>query len=685
MEYLEDDRRKAVNRLAWLAGAVVLWGAAILLKLVSLQVIHHGVYVARARAQQEQKVVLSGNRGKIVDRNGELLALSVPVDSVSVNPRRLPDARAAAELIGPVLSIPVEDLYRSLKTAREKNHGFLWIKHKLTPTESARLRQYKLEWIDFQQDSRRLYPNNMVASHVVGSVFREEEGSDGIEKGLDHDLAGHEGAARMLTDVKRRGIDETVVKPPQDGKELKLTIDSRIQFITERELNIAAQAHHALTGAAIVMNPNTGEILALANWPAFNPNEAPVTKEQQRAHRNLGLSVPFEPGSIFKVVTLTAALETTKLTPSSKIDCHNGFLALPGRVVHEAHRGFGMLTMAEVLEKSSNIGAIGIGAQVGAERMYDYVRRFGFGSRTGLPLPAESPGLLRKLNRWGTTSLASISMGQEVSTTSVQLARACSVVANGGYLLQPRLVDEQGGVKVPMSEPRRVIKAETAATMRVLMQGVVLRGTGKAAQLAGYTSGGKTGTAQIFDVANHHYTKTYNASFMGFAPVSNPALVIVVTLNGTTGNSGMGGAAAAPAFHTIATEALRLLEVPKDLPEDHPLLAKTDSKPADVNDLAINEFASAQNNILEEDETAQPGSTTAPVITASMPLPAGQEAPSGPRIPNFRGMSMRSALAEASQDGITLATEGSGMVRAQSPPPGAVLRPGQSVRVLLAR
>jgi cell division protein FtsI (penicillin-binding protein 3) len=684
VDYLEEDRRKAVTRLAWLAGGVVLWGVAILAKLVSLQVIHHNTYLLRARMQQETRQVLAAPRGKIEDRNGVLLAVSIPVDSVSVNPKRLPDPRAAAELIGPVLSMDVESLYQQLKLARQKNHGYLLIKHKISPSESARLRDYHLDWIDFKQDSRRLYPNGMVGSHVIGSVFKDEEGSDGIEKGLDRDLKGHEGAARMLTDVKRRGIDQTVVKAPQDGQQLRLTIDSRIQYIAERELDAAAEAHHAVTGAAIVMNPHTGEILALANWPAFDPNEAPVTKEQQRAHRNLGLSVPFEPGSIFKVITIAAAMETTNLTPTSRIDCHNGFLALPGRVVHEAHRGFGMLTVSEVLEKSSNIGAIGIGAQVGAQRMYDYVRKFGFGQRTGLPLPAESPGLLRKLNRWGTTSLASISMGQEVSTTSVQLARACSVVANGGFLVQPTLVSEHGGVKVTPAAPHRVIKEETAATMRVMMEGVVLRGTGKAARLSGYTSGGKTGTAQIFDVATHHYTKTYNASFMGFTPVSNPALVIVVTLNGTTGNSGMGGAASAPAFHNIATEALRLLDVPKDLAEDVPVLtAKNDAK-TDVSDLAVNEFADAQTNILEEDETAQPAVIpamsapgTAPVVTAAYE--------SGPHVPDLRGMTMRSALAEASQDGFALSFQGSGLVRAQSPPPGAVLHPGQNVRVRLKR
>lgn len=682
MEHLEEARRKAVQRLAWLALGVVLWSVAIFAKLVSLQVIHHKTYLARERRQQEQQLDIPAPRGTIYDRNGDVLAMSIPADSVFVDPLRLPDVRTAAELLSQFLGLPYAELHSHIETARSQNRGFLWVKRRITRAETERLHALHLDWIQFQQESRRLYPNGMVASHVVGSVFQDEQGSDGIEKGLDKDLEGHAGTARLLTDVKRRGIDLVVETAPQAGKPLKLTIDGRIQFVVERELNAAALEHHARTGAAIVMNPYNGEILALANWPSFDPNQAPVTKDQKLAHRNLGLSVPFEPGSIFKVITLSAALETTKLRPDSLINCHNGFLALPGRVVHEAHRGFGVLSMSEVLEKSSNIGAIEIGAQVGAERMYDYVQRFGFGSRTGLPLPAESPGLLRKLNRWGTTSLASISMGQEISTTSVQLARACSVVANGGFLVQPKLVAEADGVKTPDATPRRVIQASTAITMRHIMEGVVLRGTGKAAHLSGYTSGGKTGTAQIFDVANHHYTKTYNASFMGFAPVNNPALVIVVTLNGTSGNSGMGGSASAPAFHKIATEALRLLDVPKDLPDDVPLL-QAKSEPAKVeetSDLAITEVADGSSNILEEDEAVKPAAGVpeqASILTVS--------APKGPVVPDLRGKSLRAALEAASSEGFTLSAEGSGVVRAQLPAPGAVWHPGQNVRVRLGR
>ncbi len=384
---------------------------------------------------------------------------------------------------------------------------------------------------DFKEDSKRVYPNHSTAAHVVGSVYQGEKGAEGIEKGINAALAGAPGTATIQTDVKRNGIDSWVDDPAVPGKELKLTIDSRLQFLAERELAAQVQAKHARTGTVIVMNPYTGEILTLANYPTFDPNKPPMTAEERRAHFDLGAQVPFEPGSIFKVLTLSTALETTNIRPETMINCHNGFLKLPGRVVHEAHGGYGMLSMADVLAKSSNIGAIEIGARIGREKFYEYLTNFGFGQRTGITLPAESPGILRKLNRWGTTSLASVSMGQEVAATSLQLIRACAAVANGGLLVKPKLIAEIGGKPTPTEAPRRVLRPETTVTMRTLMEGVVLRGTGRfTIKLNGWTAGGKTGTAQIFE--NGHYTHLYNASFMGFAPVNNPALVAIVTING---------------------------------------------------------------------------------------------------------------------------------------------------------
>jgi len=666
------------GRLTWIAGGALVWLTLILAKLISLQVIHHREYARIARQQQELKVEIPAPRGPIFDRTGQPLAMSVPMESVFVNPLRVPDMGVASELLARILSLDAGEVRNRMRVAYDHQRGFLWVKRKITNTEAEELRSLHLEWIEFQTESQRHYPNGMLAAHVLGSVDHEEKGNAGIERSLDPQLRGHAGSEMILTDVKRRGIDSQLSTEAHAGTPLTLTIDSRIQFVAERELAKGVEAHRARSGSIIVMNPYNGEILALANYPTFDPNEPPKAVEDPLRRFDLAVSVPFEPGSVFKVVTLSAALETTNLRPDSPINCNNGILRLPGRVIHEAHHGFGVIPMHEVLERSSNIGAIQIGFRVGAQNMYEYVRRFGFGSSVGLRLPAESAGLFRKLNRWGTTSLASISMGQEISTTSIQLARACAVIANGGLMIKPKLILKEGSQLTPVEPPKRVLRPETAITMRQMMEGVVISPHGTAhrgARLAGYTCGGKTGTAQIFDVKAHHYTHQYNASFMAFAPVTNPAFIMVVTINGTSGNAGMGGAAAAPVFKAVATEALRVLDVPKDLPDATP--EKQDASPVDIDDLAIADLGSSEPNIMEEvaaqETTSEAGASATPAVE------------NGPRVPNFRGKTMRAVVEQASAMGLPVLLDGSGIARAQIPAPGSVLPAGERVRVEFAR
>jgi len=439
----------------------------------------------------------------------------------------------------------------------------------------------------------------------------------------------------------------------------------------------------------VVMDPYHGDILALASYPPFDPNQPPGRGEDAKARFNHAVSVPFEPGSVFKVITLSAALETTGLTPSTMINCGNGSFTMAGRTVHEAHRGYGTMPMEMVLAKSSNIGAIQIGLKVGSAKLYEYVRRFGLGARTGVPLPAESPGIVRKLSKWRTTSLMSVSMGHEVGVTTLQLAQACSAVANGGLLVAPRLILKNGSEAVPMVPPHRILKPETAIAMRKMMEGVVLVGTGRRyANLQGYSSAGKTGSAQIFDYATGHYTHSYNASFMGFAPVANPAIVVVVTVNGTHGGSaGYGGPVAGPVFRAVTTEALRVLDVPKDLPDTAPDTRET--QVADLDEVPIVD-GPADPPVLEEAEArapevpqvSSPGPAPSAPNTVPAPPPPHQ---SGPKAPNFIGLSMRSAVALAQAQGLPVVLAGTGIVRAQVPPPGAVLHGGERIRVDLAR
>jgi cell division protein FtsI (penicillin-binding protein 3) len=654
------------RRLTVLAAILVIWGGAIFAKLLSLQVLHHREYVQLARNREELDVVIPAPRGTIFDRHGQPLAMSVPTESVYVNPLKVPDLGVASTILSLALHLDRDDFFGKLKAASDAQRGFLWVKRKITFEEGQSVRNLHLDWIDIESESQRHYPNGALGAALLGSVDFEEKGNAGVERSFDSELRGKPGRVRLLTDVNRRGIDSQMETAARAGTPLMLTIDEHLQFVAEREIATAVTAHAAISGSVVIMNPQSGDILALASYPPYDPNEPPRPTEN-RARQNHALSVPFEPGSVFKVITLSAALETTNLRPESPIDCHGGVLKLPGRVIHDSHTGMGVVPMATVLAKSSNIGAIEVGMRVGQERMYDYVRRFGFGQKTGIELPAESGGKLRKLNRWGTTSLASVSMGQEVSVTTVQLARAASVIANGGLLVKPRLILKRGNQSVPQPAPVRIIKPETAITMRQMMEGVVLPGgTGyPKARLEGYSVGGKTGSAQIYDVASRHYTHTYNGSFMGFAPLTNPAIVVVVTLNGTHGTAGFGGAAAAPVFHAVATEALRALDVPRDLPEQTPPAQV--AKKTEVDDLSIADIGSDQPNILEEGDDDS------------------ETAPAGPRVPNFRGMTMRAVLATAAAQGLTIVPGGSGVARVQSPPAGSLLHEGERIRVQFVR
>src|SRR6202521_3417136 len=402
------------RRLTILAALLLVWGAAIFAKLFSLQVLHHQEYVRLARNRQELDLEIPAPRGTIFDRHGQPLAMSVPTESVYVNPLKVPDLGVASQILALVLHLDQPELYGKMTWAYENRRGFLWVKRKIGFNEGQSLRQLGLEWIEIQSESQRHYPNGTLAAQVLGSVDFQEKGNAGIEKALDADLRGRPGHARLLTDVNRRGIDSQLDTEAHAGLPVTLTLDERLQFVAEREIAAAVEAHHAASGSVVVMDPHSGEILALASYPTFNPNLPPQPGENVN-RQNHAISVPFEPGSVFKVMTLSAALETTNLTPESMINCHGGVLKLPGRVIHDSHTGLGIIPMAMVLAKSSNIGAIEVGMRVGQTNLYDYVRRFGFGQKTGIELPAESGGKLRRLAHWGKTSLASISIDRKSS------------------------------------------------------------------------------------------------------------------------------------------------------------------------------------------------------------------------------------------------------------------------------
>ncbi len=612
----------AFKRLRIFARLCFIWGLLIIGRLFYLQLFQHDDYVRQAQAQQERDVEVRAPRGAILDRNGQPLAMSVAVDSVCVNPMRIQDLQISADLLSRILSLNHAELTEKLVSAKEAGRRFLWIKRKISMEESERLRAYNFDWVELRQESSRYYPNGELAAHILGGVNHEEKGNGGIEQFYDKELVGKPGLSKTISDVRQTVFQQTVYTDAQPGTNFTLTIDQRMQNVAEQELAKAVKVHGASTGSVVVMNPHTGEILAIANYPTFNPNEPPTSEASKEARKNLAIMAPFEPGSVFKVITVSTALQTTKLKPETPFYCNNGAFTLYRRVIHDSHP-YGTLTMAEVLAKSSNIGAIKVGLTAGNQNLYDYVKKFGFGAKSGLPLPGESSGIVRRLERWIPSSIGSVAMGHEISTTTVQLARACSVIANGGMLMKPRLVVRTQRNAEPVVETKpegqRILTAENAALMRRMMKGVVDFGTGRNARLRGYTSAGKTGSAQIYDYHARVYTHRYNGSFMGFAPVNNPSVVVVVTLNNTpSGNAGFGGVVAAPVFTKVMTAALRFLDVPRDMAEG--------TEPSNDKVIPESDLAAADLSIPPDPE---PGENATPAVLASVagPMPAAQVVP----------------------------------------------------------
>ncbi|HEY6341121.1 MAG TPA: penicillin-binding protein 2 [Bryobacteraceae bacterium] len=573
------EETQSTRRLLWLLRLLLIWVAAIFGRLLWLQVIQHDDLLKLAREQQQKMRPIPAMRGTIFDRLGQPLAKTLPAESICVNPQRIPDAGVAADLLAPLLDLDRANLRERIMAAKRRGRGFLWVKRKVSEEEAESVHSLKLEYVEFRPESRRFYPHGTLASQVVGSTGMVDEddvekGNAGIEMAFDEELSGRPGLERTYTDVKQNVYDSVVARDPDPGEDITLTIDPNLQYLAEKELDKTVASSHAKTGSIVAMDPYTGEVLAMANFPRFDSNLPPSPGEPAEARSNLAVTTPFEPGSVFKTVTLSAALETTTLRPDSIINCGNGSINLFGRIIHD-HNSYPALSMADVLAKSSNIGAINIGLKVGERALYEYVRRFGFGEKTGIDLPGESAGVVRRVEQWTPSSIGSVAMGHEVSATAVQLAVAGAAIANGGFRLRPQIVlarhkPGQPEERLTPEKGLRAIAGETAVTMRQMMEGVVLHGTGKGlANLRGYTSGGKTGSAQIYDLKAHVYTHSYNASFLGFAPVANPRIVIAVTLNGTTGGTaGYGGPVAAPVFREVAMAALRILDVPKDVPDE---------------------------------------------------------------------------------------------------------------------
>jgi cell division protein FtsI (penicillin-binding protein 3) len=650
---MTEPKSRYRSRGLVLTGCLLLLLGAIVLRLGYLQILRHEELARLAERQYSKTIPLRPERGRILDRNGYALAVSAPVESVYALPGKIYDRAAVAAALAPYLGDRPRDIEQRLASDRP----FLWVKLKIPPATAEAIRAARLPGIGTVPEALRFYPNRELAAHVLGFVGRDDRGLEGVELANDKTLAGEAGLALVERDALGREMtgQPTILKAPTPGTGLVLTIDATVQYLAERELETAWRSTGAKGGMVLVMDPRTGEILAMAMRPTFNPNAYAIATAEQ--WRNRAVTDPFEPGSTFKAILAAAALEEGVVRPGDRFYGEQGVITIANRTIHDWKK-YGWLTFQQVLQYSSNVGAIKVGLQLGRERYYRHVTAFGFGSFTGVGLPGESRGLLRPPDRWSGLSLATISIGQEISVTGVQMLAAFGALANGGRLMQPHVIRaflDRNGREVRRTEPqtvRQVISAETAATLTDILTTVVAEGTGHKAVVPGYAVAGKTGTAQKADPVTHVYSRKPGVlSFIGFVPSGAPRLVILALLDEPK-TVVWGSEAAAPIFAAVAAPVLRHLDV-----------APTEAAPAI-------QIVRATGRETEREQQ--------PVDASAGVSPDGEAV-----MPDLTGKSLRQALALLGALDVDVTVTGRGLVVRQTPTPGTPLAPGAACRLEL--
>lgn len=679
----ELEWRGIIKRRLWIVlGVLALWVAGLEARLVVLQTVEHDYYVQSAAKQQQDIKDIDPVRGDIRDRNGQLLAYSVESFDVKANPSIVRDpAREAAELCRALRDCSAAELADIAgKLGRTKTRDLVVrAAQDMSPDAVTRVRaliearQKALKGVSAAvaatmpvPDSLRLvhhpvryYPKMNVAAHVVGFVKDDGSGAAGVEARFEKQIAGVKGRELVQVDGKTDGIFTRVEREPVPGASLELTIDTRLQQIVERELAAGVRTARAEGGAAVMLDPYTGEILAQASYPSFNPN-APFDGASDADRLNRAVQAIYEPGSTFKIVTASAALNEHVLRPDDLIDTNPGYIIFPGRkpIDEDKKHNYGVLSVEDVIVKSSNVGAVRIGLRVGVDRMYRYVQRYGFGQRLAPDFSGESAGILTPPSKVNDSALASMSMGYQVGVTAMQMASAAAVVANGGVLMQPHVVRaylrDGRREEVAPKAIGRVIDPETAATITTIMEGVVGsgHGTGDMARLSRYLVAGKTGTAQ--KVEGNHYSETdYNVSFVGFVPSRQPAFVLLVVVDTPTVGLKYGGKVAAPIFKRIAEASLEYAGVAPTINPTPPIVVASDHQ-----------------------LVQPPARPETPVITRVGGRPV---------MPDMRGMTLRDAVRMANTLGLSPTAEGDGFVVSQTPAAGEFLSDTGRCTLILRR
>lgn len=644
--------RLSDRRLAMVVTVLLFWTSVAVARLVQIQIVRHDHYTTRAAKQQERILELTPVRGSIRDARGRILAESVAAQSIYADPQAIVDAAATAKKLAAIPELRINA--RELRKKLEGRGEFSWVARQLDPVVTARVKSLGLAGIYTVEEHRRLYPKGPLAANLLGYVGIDGEGLAGIEHSFDRYARGRAGKVTLLRDARRgmylvggEGSNASV-----DGANVILTIDEVVQFLAERALVKATNEFRALSGSVVVMDPRDGSILAMASVPTFDPNR--FRDFPEGSWRNRPVQDLYEPGSTFKVITAAAALEEGIVTPSQVIDCGNGSIEIAKtRIGEHGDAQWDYLTFEDVMANSSNVGTIRVGLELHERRFYKYIRSFGFGERTGVQLPGESPGILRAPEKWSQLSNAIISIGQEVGTTPLQIITALSAIANGGLLVQPRIVqkvvDHEGDTvaTVDVVPPRRVVSEKTAAVLNEILKTVVSRGTGQNAALAEHVVAGKTGTAQKAVRGGYSPDKVV-ASFAGYVPADRPRLAILVVIDEPKGAQ-YGGSVAAPVFKEIAEAALHYLNVAPSIPQ---------------RTLMVN--ARVERN------------TTAARVASPMP--------ENPAVvtPDLRGLDGRSAIDRAVRSGFQVGATGEGIVASQRPLPGQTPNADRRMQLVLA-
>ncbi|MEZ5291372.1 MAG: penicillin-binding protein [Vicinamibacterales bacterium] len=632
--------------------ALALWTVAIEARLAHLQVSRHAELLARADRQQKRTVDAPAKRGEIRDRNNRLLAYSVDVDSVYAVPSEISDPRKAARELCKALDHCDASDRAELEERLGRKSPFAYVQRFVSARASERVAALDLEGIGFIKENRRFYPNKELAGPLLGYVGVDNTGLGGIEAAFDKVIRGRSGTVLVQTDARRRAFSR-IERLPTTGATLELTIDEYLQHIVERELAAGVAANKAEAGTAVVMDPATGEILAMASYPGFNPN---AFREADAVHRkNRAVTDIYEPGSTFKIVTASAAIEEGVVSPSDPIDVSEGLIRFPGRVINDDHH-YGVLSFGDVIVMSSNVGAIKVGLKIGRDKLGAYINRFGFGRAVSTEFPGESPGIVWNTARLSDSALASVSMGYQVGVTPLQMVSATAAVANGGRLMRPHVVRAvvRDGARTPnpVDEVRRVISPRTAAELTTIMEDVVTRGTAKGfVRVDGFTVAGKTGTAQ--KLVNGAYSHTaFNVSFAGFVPSRKPALAIVVVVDTPRNGYYYGSSVAGPIFARIADASLRHLGIAPTVFPAPPVLV---------------------------DRRAQvPAPAGRPVVVAV-------DDDGGRTMPDLTGLSAREALRRMARLGLSAKIQGSGLVAGQYPDAGETVAAGGAATIVLTR